>query len=687
MLSSASRTRHLRYLLPSMRHRAIPLIATTAAAPAWSRRRISSRAADTPSGATWEGRLAAVDTAATVVAADHGLLMLFSPYCELRTGTIVNVGSGEHASKACVLFVQHGHYFATLLNGDAVFVAGGEVVASCVGQTCEATNEVLCIDLPSRGPAALVGHTIDCFAKVMGDVSTTYFEPPSTTGVPLFAGQPSGSDRGLIVDNLSTGWLAIDALTPIGRGQSMLLVGPHGSGKTTIAAGCIATASCSSEERIGDKSQIQCVFASLSRDGNSVSELENLGLDSKATIVAPIKRSGCATEAVQKDENGAPMVWSVPPLVEPYMMANAAVAVGEYWRDSGADSLVIIDEMNSFHELWCTASKLAQAHDPKLRFENGKHEIMELRPFYSHLLQRSAKLGPREGGAPGGSLSILALVGADSSPSPSPSPSSSSAGPSTDQSDLSDLEGNSTTYTLSDFSAENGCSEKDLARLEKLAAYGVAITPQVLEKMGLEPPGSIEAHPALTTATGWVGRQLQHTEEMMSLADGHIHLDSEKFAQGQRPALNHLASLTRIRDTRPPALQDVAMELRFRMAAFGNLSTEAAEEALLTNRQARAQLAAWHAALTQDAGSQPVALEHAVVLLFAVNEGYFSTGDGNDANLLPAIRGGADAPLIRFVETTAPELLLRIRETGELSVEEATSLHAQVKGFLVWLRL
>eukprot|EP01048_Picozoa_sp_COSAG05_P015451 COSAG05_NODE_1866_length_3934_cov_1.989048_4_plen_131_part_00 len=82
--------------------------------------------------------------------------------------------------------------------------------------------------------------------------------------------------------------------------------------------------------------------------------------------------------------------------------------------------------------------------------------------------------------------------------------------------------------------------------------------------MGIQPPSTAhsEADSAATatgTIGGWVGKQLQHTEEMMSLADGHIHLDSSSFGQGQQPAVNHVASLTRIRDTRPPALQKVAM--------------------------------------------------------------------------------------------------------------------------------
>eukprot|EP01048_Picozoa_sp_COSAG05_P015449 COSAG05_NODE_1866_length_3934_cov_1.989048_2_plen_411_part_00 len=304
--------------------------------------------------ADFPSEFAAVDTAATVVAAGRGLLMLRSPYCELRTGTIVDLGNKNR--QACVLFVQHGHYFATLLGGSEGGVDDADGSAF-VGHSCEATGDVLCLDLPQ--PETLVGRTIDCFARSTDGGSEYGTE---ATAVPLFASQPSGSQRGLIVDNLATGWLAIDALTPIGRGQSMMLVGPRGTGKTSIAVGCVETANAICEP------QINCIYACMDTAHNnsqsSSRALPALGdLASKATIVTPRVAA----------------VFSAP--VERYLMANAAVAVGELWRDRGADALVIIDEINAFHELWVAAATLAQAHDPSLRYENGKHEIMEMRPY------------------------------------------------------------------------------------------------------------------------------------------------------------------------------------------------------------------------------------------------------------------------------------------------------------------
>jgi hypothetical protein len=79
------------------------------------------------------------DSSVKVVASMRGLLMLESYLHELPTGRLMTVG--DH--KACVLFRQHGHYFATLLDQ-------GETVSydELRGADCTLTTEVLTIELP-----------------------------------------------------------------------------------------------------------------------------------------------------------------------------------------------------------------------------------------------------------------------------------------------------------------------------------------------------------------------------------------------------------------------------------------------------------------------------------------------------------------------------------------------------------
>eukprot|EP01043_Picozoa_sp_COSAG02_P012494 COSAG02_NODE_482_length_21409_cov_126.131018_11_plen_499_part_00 len=435
-----------------------------------------------------------------VVGATRGLLMLESYLLDLPTGRIMSVGEGEQ--KACVLFQQHGHYFATLLER-----TDDEGYAALRGQGCVPTADVLTIGLPPR--EEMVGRQVDCFARPLdGGAPFSQIE----TTVPVFASQPSGSQRGLIMDNLHTGWLAIDALTPIGRGQSMLLVGPDGAGKTTIATGTVQAS------QLSGAAPLHTIYACIS-DDDGVRALESLG-------VPVISLAPRVTGA------GAML-----PSIERYFAAATAVAIGEAYRDAGHDSLVILDELSAFRNLWQTAAELSASYDPRLRYLTGQHEITELRPYYSALVQRSAKL------ADGGSMSVLTLIAAEATHCEDEA--SEGAHPTTTESG----------YPLSVFE-EEGYAADALARLQKLSAYNVLITDDILKKMQLPIPAA-EVQPASadevpqgkpTSAKAEargapVSPQRRHTEEMMSLCDGHIMLDTGDFSQSsgveaQLPAIS-----------------------------------------------------------------------------------------------------------------------------------------------------
>ena len=381
----------------------------------------------------------------TVVAARSGLLMLESDLTELPTGRIVRVGAEERA--ACVLFRQHGHYFATLLGeGD------GDALA---GQACELSAESLTLPLPELG--GLAGRAVDCFGAALDGGAAL----EAVRHAPIFADQPSGSARGLIVDNLHTGWLAIDALTPIGRGQSMLLVGARGMGKTTLATGAVRALA---EPRAPPT---RVIYAELG-GSDGADALRALGLAEPVTFVR--RRSGAAALA---------------PHVEEYIMAATAVAIGESYRDRGEEALVVLDELSSFRALWHAAAQMAAAHDGSLRYANGAHEITELRPYYSALLQRSAKLAvggdsySTERGGRSGSLSLLTLVEADTEAVGQP------------QDEEVTAVGEGGGYPLGAFTeAEFGAQA--VARLAKLAEYRVPITDDVLAKMDLKLPAALK---------------------------------------------------------------------------------------------------------------------------------------------------------------------------------------------------
>ena len=111
-------------------------------------------------------------------------------------------------------------------------------------------------------------------------------------------------------------------------------------------------------------------------------------------------------------------------------------------------------------------------------------------------------------------------------------------------------------YPLSVFE-EEGYTADALARLQKLTAYNVAITDEVLTKMQLPIPQAelqtvsedVDPNDRITGAAkaknsvAPVSPQRRHTEEMMSLSDGHILLDAGEFSRtdgedAQLPAIS-----------------------------------------------------------------------------------------------------------------------------------------------------
>jgi hypothetical protein len=336
-------------------------------------------------------------------------------------------------------------------------------------------------------------------------------------------------------------------------------------GKTTLAAGAVRAA------RVLSEPPVRCVVCELG-SGDEEAEAEGAAAAAAAALTgAPVSGGGddggdhgqLHTNVTVVAPTRQPSVVQAP-VVERYLMAAVAMVVGEAWRDGGDDALVVLDEMGgTFRELWLGAATMAQRH-AGLCFENGRQEIIELRPFYSALLQRTAKLkaSPTGLGEGGGSLSLLALVASDSA-APAASTGGGAEDPPTVASPTQPI-ANSRAYALSEFDPDQ-YGAAALARLGKLADYRVDITDEILLKLGLSPPregghpdGEETAAGQPTAARRHHSSRALHIDEMMSLADGHIILDRRMFAAGLRPAINPTTSLTRIRDTRAPALAEVS---------------------------------------------------------------------------------------------------------------------------------
>src|SRR3954469_24804456 len=189
--------------------------------------------------------------------------------------------------------------------------------------------------------------------------------------------------RQSVSEALQTGIKAIDAMTPIGRGQRQLIIGDRKTGKTAV---CVDTIINQKDNwASGDpKKQVRCIYVAIGQKGSTIagirSALEDAGALEYTTIVA----------APASDPAG--FKWLAP---------YTGSAIGQHWMYAGKHVLIIFDDLSKQAEAYRTISLL-------LRRPPGR-EAYPGDVFYLHsrLLERCAKLSDELGA---GSMTGLPII-------------------------------------------------------------------------------------------------------------------------------------------------------------------------------------------------------------------------------------------------------------------------------------
>jgi F-type H+-transporting ATPase subunit alpha len=186
-----------------------------------------------------------------------------------------------------------------------------------------------------------------------------------------------------VSEPMQTGIKAIDAMTPIGRGQRQLIIGDRKTGKTTVCIDTIINQKQAWES--GDpKQQVRCVYVAIGQKGTTIagvkSALEEAGAMEYTTIVA----------APASDSPG--YKWLAP---------YVGSALGQHWMYQGKHVLIVFDDLSKQAEAYRAISLL-------LRRPPGR-EAYPGDVFYLHsrLLERCAKLSDEMGG---GSMTGLPII-------------------------------------------------------------------------------------------------------------------------------------------------------------------------------------------------------------------------------------------------------------------------------------
>jgi F-type H+-transporting ATPase subunit alpha len=172
-----------------------------------------------------------------------------------------------------------------------------------------------------------------------------------------------------------TGSKAVDAMTPVGRGQRELIIGDRQIGKTALCVDAI----------IAQKNtDVHCIYVAIGQKKSTVAlVVENLrkhGAMEYTTVVA-----ACASD----------------PAAMQYIAAFAGCAMGEYFRDNGQHALIIYDDLSKQAVSYRELSLL-------LRRPPGR-EAFPGDIFFNHsrLLERAAKVNDALGA---GSLTALPII-------------------------------------------------------------------------------------------------------------------------------------------------------------------------------------------------------------------------------------------------------------------------------------
>jgi F-type H+-transporting ATPase subunit alpha len=181
--------------------------------------------------------------------------------------------------------------------------------------------------------------------------------------------------RKSVHEPLHTGIKAIDAMTPIGRGQRELIIGDRQTGKTAIAVDTIIN------QRDTD---VFCIYVAIGQKQSTVAQVVDK-LKQYDAMKYTIVVASTASEP-------APLQY-----ISPY----TGVTMGEWFRDSGKHALIVYDDLSKQAVAYRQLSLL-------LRRPPGR-EAYPGDVFYVHsrLLERAAKMNEDEGG---GSLTALPII-------------------------------------------------------------------------------------------------------------------------------------------------------------------------------------------------------------------------------------------------------------------------------------
>ena len=264
----------------------------------------------------------------------------------------------DHQTMGMVLNLEEDNVGAVIL---------GDYTGIQEGQTVRTTGRIASVPVGD----ALIGRVVNPLGIPIdgkGPIDSDQFRPVEKKAPGIIA-------RKSVHQPLQTGITAIDAMTPVGRGQRELIIGDRQTGKTAVALDTI----------INQKGQdVICIYCAIGQKQSSV-----------AQIIKTLEDHGAMEYSI------VVMASAIDSAPLQYLAPFAAVTIGEAFMEQGKHVLVVYDDLSKHAVAYRSMSLL-------LRRPPGR-EAYPGDVFYLHsrLLERAAKLNDELGA---GSLTALPII-------------------------------------------------------------------------------------------------------------------------------------------------------------------------------------------------------------------------------------------------------------------------------------
>ena len=299
-----------------------------------------------------------------------------------ETGTVLSVGDGiarihglENALAGeliefpggvagMVLNLESDNVGAALFGSDTGVNEGDEV---------RRTGKIVEVGV---GPA-LMGRVVDALGNPIdgkGPIEATEQRIVETKA-------PGIIPRKSVHEPMQTGIKAIDAMTPIGRGQRELIIGDRQTGKTAVCIDAIISQRVFKDD---PKRKMHCVYVAIGQKQSTV-----------AQVVEKLRQHGAleyTTVVSAPAASQAPMQFLAP---------YTGCTIGEYFRDNGMHALVIYDDLSKHAVAYRQMSLLLRRPPGREAYPGDVFFV------HSRLLERAAKMGDAAGA---GSLTALPVI-------------------------------------------------------------------------------------------------------------------------------------------------------------------------------------------------------------------------------------------------------------------------------------